>query len=348
MREIADEIIDRILADSASEPVITVIGDLNYDYLFSAPPLERGKEVLITSHTRSLAGAAGVVSCGLAKLGAKVFFITAPGSGRESRTLFHEVRKRGVVCKRVRPQKDSQGAYTLIFTQEGETWPRQVATFQGSLEHFSVKDFNYMRYVAKSSALYSCNYFIMPRLREEIGEIFAEARRKRVITAYDANAGDRWEEKEALKTLTNSIFPLTDIVFLNESEAYSLTGKKNPIQSIEKLCQEALVIVVKRGPKGVVYRHAGRTGMVGSFPIKSRIRDTVGAGDSFQACFLYFYMKKYPVLFSLVLGSANAASTLLYPGGTEGQRNRDELVSLLRKYSISCTEKGDVSIHFKS
>jgi len=347
MREITDEIIDRILSDRVSEPAVTVIGDLNYDYIYSAPSLERGKEVLISAHTRSIAGAAGVVSCGLAKLGARVYLLTSPGSGREGRALFHEVKKRGVACKRVRPHRDSPGAFTLIFTQEGETQPRQVATFQGSLEHFSAKDFNYKRYVAKSTALYSCNYFIMPRLREEIAEIFAEAKTRKVLTVYDANAGDRWEEKRALETLTNSILPLTDVVFLNESEAFYLTGEKNPDRSIDKLCPKASVIVIKRGPEGVVYRHAGRTGAVGSFPLAGEIRDTVGAGDSFQACFLYFYLKKYPLLFSLVLGSANAASTLLHFGGTAGQRNREELVSLLRKYSIVHTEKDDVSINLK-
>ena len=57
---------------SNPEPRITIVGDLNYDYIYISSPLEAGKEVLITDFTRSLAGAAGYVSSGLAKLGATV------------------------------------------------------------------------------------------------------------------------------------------------------------------------------------------------------------------------------------------------------------------------------------
>jgi sugar/nucleoside kinase (ribokinase family) len=77
------------------------------------------------------------------------------------------------------------------------------------------------------------------------------------------------------------------------------------------------------------------------------VRDTVGAGDSFQAAFLYFYLKKYPVELCMVLGSANAASTVQHRGGTRGQRNRGEISQLIKDYRILDQGNNTISIERK-
>jgi sugar/nucleoside kinase (ribokinase family) len=371
MRDMSEEIIERVRSDRLSEPALTVIGDLNFDYIYTAPPLMPGKEVLISSFRKCLAGAAGVFSCGLAKLGARVYFLTAVGKDKEGKNLLHEMRRRGVVCKCrrfVRVEKGThdflplpellggrgfsfrmggRGAFTLVFTQEGEELPRQVATYPGPLLQLSITDFNCMKYVMKSSALYSCNYFVIPRLREEIGGLFAQARERGVLTAYDANAGDGWENKRSLQSLIHSIYPSTDVVFLNDQESFYLTGEKNTLRSIGMLCPNAAVVVIKRGSRGVLLRNGDRTMAFEPFPLDSAPKDTVGAGDSFQAGFLYFHLKGFSLLHSVILGAANATSTLQYAGGTGGQLDKGGLVSLLSGYRVLYRDEAHVAISQK-
>jgi sugar/nucleoside kinase (ribokinase family) len=61
----------------------------------------------------------------------------------------------------------------------------------------------------------------------------------------------------------------------------------------------------------------------------------VGAGDSFQAAFLYFLLCGLPVEHCAALASAAAAATVLAPGGTAGQLDRAGLAAFLRGYRVA-------------
>jgi sugar/nucleoside kinase (ribokinase family) len=101
---------------------------------------------------------------------------------------------------------------------------------------------------------------------------------------------------------------MTDLIFLNEDEAVHLTGRSDPLQAAEAVRPAEATVVVKRGARGAVLRHQGRSTEVEAFPLPGPLRDTVGAGDSFQAAFLYFLLRGLPVSHCAALASANAAS----------------------------------------
>jgi sugar/nucleoside kinase (ribokinase family) len=84
---------------------------------------------------------------------------------------------------------------------------------------------------------------------------------------------------------------------------------------------------------------------VGAFPLPGPIRDTVGAGDSFQAAFLYFLLRGLPVEHCAALASANAAASVLASGGTAGQLDRRGLIGLLRAARV--IEQTDGTILFE-
>jgi sugar/nucleoside kinase (ribokinase family) len=92
--------------------------------------------------------------------------------------------------------------------------------------------------------------------------------------------------------------------------------------------------VIKCGARGGVVRHQGRRLTVDAFPLPRPLRDTVGAGDSFQAAFLYFCLCGLPVELCAVLACANGASTVLQPGGTAGQLDRAGLAAWLSGYRV--------------
>ena len=344
MKLINDYILFELENLSNPQPRVTVVGDLNYDYIYISPPLEAGKEVLISDFTRSLAGAAGYVSSALAKLGAKVHLLTLLGNDEDGKDLLYEISLAGVKTDGIRIADGKKSPFTLIFTDPSEKNPRQVATYQGTLKDLTIDYFKYEDFLNQSDLVYSCNYFILSRLKEEIPYLFRYAHKNNILTAYDANAGDGWENKKLLETLKKRIYPNTDIIFLNESEAFYYSGIKDPIESIKIISPKSNTIVIKLGSKGVLIRHLNKMYSINAFPIIDKVKDTVGAGDSFQAAFLYFFLRKLPIEICAILAEANAASTVQHYGGTKGQLTYDGIKNFIKKYKIFDEGKGKIMI----
>jgi len=343
MKPIKEYILHELEYDTTPQPVVTIIADLNYDYIYTSPPLEAGTEVLISDFTRNIAGAGGYVACGLGKLGAKVYLLTHLGEDEEGKMLYRDIVRHGVEREGIKLLPGKKSPFTLIFTGEKEDSPRQVATFPGTSTNMSIHSLDFEDYVQQSGLVYSCNYFILKRLREEIGYVFRYAEKNGIVTAYDANAGDGWSNEKSLDTLKNKIYPHTDIVFLNEDEACRLAKTNNPHTALVRISPGSTTVVIKLGEKGVQLRHRDRHYRIDAFPVGNSVRDTVGAGDSFQAAFIYFYLKKFPIELCALFGAANAASTVLYRGGTEGQLDVKDLAGFIGKYKIF--DEGDGHIH---
>jgi sugar/nucleoside kinase (ribokinase family) len=344
MQDLTDAFLGLLAEAPRKQPAITIIGDLNYDSIYFCPGLEPGKEVLISSYSRHIAGAGGYVACGMARLGARVDFVTELGADAEGRELYEEIARRGIGRQWTRLIEGKRSPFTLIFSEAGEGMPRQAATYQGTLADFVLRPEELPSFAGSSGLVYSCSYFIMPALRAVMGEIFRRCRTAGIRTAYDANAGDQWGDAKALRVLREEIYPQSDFIFLNEAEALSLTGQEDPKKAAEAVHPQSSTVVVKRGARGVVLRHEGRLTGIDAFPLPAKVMDTVGAGDSFQAAFLYFVLCGLTPALSAVLGQANAASTVLYTGGTAGQLDRDGLARFIHGYRILDGGAGDIRV----
>jgi len=344
MKDVTEYIIYELEKNRSPEPVMTVIGDLNYDYIFKSPPLESGREVIIDDFTKIIAGAAGYFSSGASRLGTDVYLFTILGDDEDGRSLLKDIKDLGIKADGIKLKKGKRSPFTIIFTQMEEKSPRQVATFMGTLKELSIDNLDYEEYLDRSDLVYACNYFIIPRLKDEIRYVFRTAKNKNIITAYDANAGDGWEVDSNLIKLKKSIYPLTDIIFLNERESFYFTKIVDPEKAILSINPDSTSVVTKLGKRGLIIRHKNRIYRISSFPLQGKIKDTVGAGDSFQAAFLYSYLKKFPIEICGLSGAANASSTLMFHGGVMGQLNNKQIVQYIKKYKIIDSGDGNISV----
>ncbi len=84
--------------------------------------------------------------------------------------------------------------------------------------------------------------------------------------------------------LNRIIREYVDIVFANEEEAFSFTGK-NPEEAVLAISEMCSIAVVKLGAKGSLIKTENRLVRIDAIPAKSI--DTTGAGDIYASGFLY-------------------------------------------------------------
>lgn len=87
-----------------------------------------------------------------------------------------------------------------------------------------------------------------------------------------------------LEFLKRLVKEKVDILFANEEEAYSFTGKE-PEKALTEIASMCEIAVVKLGKSGSLIQRGGETVKAGIVPAKAI--DTTGAGDTYAAGFLY-------------------------------------------------------------
>ncbi len=98
-----------------------------------------------------------------------------------------------------------------------------------------------------------------------------------------------------------------DIVFANEDEAQSLTGK-NPEEALHIIGEMCQLAVVKLGAQGSMIKSGGKVIRIEAIPAKSV--DTTGAGDIYASGFLYALAEGFDLETAGKLGSLLAGNVV--------------------------------------
>jgi sugar/nucleoside kinase (ribokinase family) len=138
-----------------------------------------------------------------------------------------------------------------------------------------------------------------------------------LTTSLDPNydPSEKWIGFDELLSATNVFLP-------NEKEVMSLSEESNMDVAADKLASRVESIGIKLGKQGALGVRNGQMVKVSSIPVN--VVDTVGAGDSFDAGFLYAYLNDWSLEKSLQLACACGALSTRRAGGTDGQPTLDE------------------------
>jgi sugar/nucleoside kinase (ribokinase family) len=303
---------------SRPKPVL-VIGDLNADLILtglSGHP-RYGREVLVSGCSMTLGGSAGIFACGLARLGREVRFlgkVGADATGDFVRTL---MRERGVDVSGVKRDPKTGTGIAVAFT---ETTDRALVSYLGTVASTRPSD------VAPGTwRLYSHLHLTSPFLQLGLSGYFTTllraARRAGLSTSLDPgwDPRGRWD--------LDAIYPLLDLLLVNESEAKALTALGKPAAAARKLAEKVPLVVVKTGPKGAVAATGQGSWKASSYPVDPI--DTTGAGDTFDAAFVDGWLQGHRVEEVLAYACAAGALSTEKPGGYEGQPTRADALRLV-------------------
>jgi ribokinase len=105
-------------------------------------------------------------------------------------------------------------------------------------------------------------------------------------------------------------------VFLNEREAFGLSGRSDAVDAARLLAERGCLVVVTRAARGAAAAYPdGRVAETAGLPVVAL--DTVGAGDLFTAAFIWADLAGRPLEECLDVSTAYASHSLAAPGSRQ-------------------------------
>jgi sugar/nucleoside kinase (ribokinase family) len=144
-----------------------------------------------------------------------------------------------------------------------------------------------------------------------------------LTTSLDTNydPSEKWLGFDKLLAVTSVFLP-------NEKEALSLSGELDIELAADRLSRRVEMLAIKLGAEGALGVRGHEKIRLPSISVS--VIDTVGAGDSFDAGFLYGYLHGWSLERSLRLACICGALSTQRAGGTDGQPTLDEAMKFLK------------------
>jgi sugar/nucleoside kinase (ribokinase family) len=296
---------------------ILVAGEINPDLILTGnvkPEFDQ-VEKLVDSAALTIGSSSAIFSCGAARLGLKVAFIGVCGEDVFGRFMLDEMQKRNVDVRNIIINEGQTGLSVILVSGVDRailTHPGLIAALQAS----DIPD----ALLRQTRHLHVASYFLQTKLQPGLPSLFQRARKLGVTTSLDTNydPSEKWIGFDELLSVTNVFLP-------NEKEAVSLSGKANVDLAVDELGLRVETLAVKLGAEGAIGANISQKVRVASIPVK--VMDTVGAGDSFNAGFLYGYLHEWKLAKALRLGCVCGALSTQKAGGTEAQPTLGEAMA---------------------
>jgi sugar/nucleoside kinase (ribokinase family) len=295
---------------------LLVIGEINPDLILAGDDIEPAfgqAEKLVETVALAIGSSSVIMACGAARLGLRTAFIGLAGNDIFGRFMLKAMQSRGIDTSACVLDPALQTGLSVILARP--SGDRAILTYKGSISELDATHID-ATYLARASHLHVGGYFLLDRLRPELPGLFRQARRHGLSTSLDTNwdPSGKWDVGDLLAEC--------DLFLPNELEACRIAGRENLTDALKTLSATVPTLAVKLGARGGLVRHGETTLQLSPPPVK--IIDTIGAGDSFDAGFLYGYLHHWPLERTLSLALACGSLSTRAAGGTDGQATLEE------------------------
>ncbi len=300
---------------------ILVAGEINPDLILTGDvaPIFGQFEKLIDSASLAIGSSSAIFACAAARLGLKVIFIGMCGDDIFGRYMLDEMSKRGVDVSNVVVIPNGQTGLSVILSRGAD---RAILTHPGlisTLKAEAVPD----RLLRKSRHIHVASYFLQTSLQPGLPGLFARAQALGLSTSLDTN----WDPSGKWRGF-NSLLQKVDVFLPNKKETLALTGTKRIGPASQKLSGLCKVVAIKLGADGAIAQRGEETARVKAQKIM--VVDTVGAGDTFDAGFLFGWLTGWSLEKTLALAVACGSLSTRAPGGTSAQPTLEEAMQYVQ------------------
>jgi len=300
---------------------VVAVGDLNADLILSGDvtPVFGQVEKLIDDATLTMGGSTSIFACGAARLGLRVAFVGKAGCDTIGDFLLDTLAARGIDIAGVRRDAQVKTGLTTVLSRGVD---RAMLTYLGTLGVLAFADIDWSM-VARARHLHLGSYYMLDALRPEIPRLFAEAHTQGLTVSLDTN----YDPTERWAGGIDAALAHVDIFLPNETEAQAIGRGATWQAGMAQLATRVPVVAVKRGGAGATAQRGAE--VITTPPIPVTVVDTTGAGDSFNAGFVYGHLAGWSLTHTLAFAVACGSASTRAAGGIESQPTLDEALALV-------------------
>jgi sugar/nucleoside kinase (ribokinase family) len=289
---------------------VLVAGEINPDLILSGnitPEFGQVEKLVENAHLE-IGSSSAIFACGAARLGLKVAFIGVCGDDLFGQFMLDAMQARSVDVSNIIRVSGGQTGLSVILNSSSD---RAILTHPGLIAALRASDIpdNLLR---QTRHLHVASYFLQTALQPGLPDLFQRAHSLSVTTSLDTNWDPSGEWTGVLDLLQ-----WVDVFLPNAAEACAITGLADIESAADELAKHAGIAAIKQGAQGALGVQGKHLTTVSSIPVN--VVDTVGAGDSFDAGFIYGFIKGWDLEKSLRLAAACGALSTQASGGTTAQ-----------------------------
>jgi sugar/nucleoside kinase (ribokinase family) len=303
---------------------LLVAGELNPDLLVVDPRLEPvfGQTESIVENIRmEIGSSSAIAACGAARLGLRVAFVGVVGDDAFGRFVLDALDRAEIDVSGCRIDPTVPTGATVILSRGAD---RAILTAVGAIDRLRGDDIP-RELLAAARHLHVGSTYLQPALAGDLPDLFAEARGLGLTTSFDCN----WDPIGAWDDGIDAILRVADLFMPNLEEARRITARTAAPAAASELLRRAgagrepgraFTLAVKHGAGGAVaMRGAWEYEVAEAAVLPVEVVDSTGAGDSFDAGFLYGTLAAWPLRDTLELAVACGSLSVTGIGGTTTQ-----------------------------
>jgi sugar/nucleoside kinase (ribokinase family) len=318
------------LGSGGADPVdedgfdLLVLGELNPDVIVAGAPRRPSfdqVETIVDAISITVGSSSAIVACGAARLGSRVAFVGVVGADAGGRFMLESLARRGIDATACRIDPDVATGATVVLSDGDD---RAILTAVGAIDALRPEDVP-DALLRRTRHLHVGSLYLQTALRPGLASLLQRARAAGVTISLDPNwdPTERWEPLEDLLRSADLILP-------NAAEVRALSRREDIVSGARALMhggERGQIVVVKRGRGGATAVTAD--GAIDAEALPVAVHDTTGAGDTFDAGYLFGFLAGWPIRSCMDLAIACGSLSTSRLGGVDGQPTLAEALEAL-------------------
>lgn len=300
---------------------LLVLGEINPDIVVAAEdvgPVFGQVERVVDAIRLTIGSSSAIFAAGAARLGLRTGFFGVVGDDPFGHYMLEAMAERGIdVSACVIDPTRPTGASVILAAPHD----RAILTAVGTIDALDV-DALPPDLLRRARHVHVGSYFFQRTSRDRLPAFFRTAHAAGLTTSFDCN----WDPEDRWDGGIDAMLRVTDVFFPNAAEATRIARLDGVVDAARELVRRGsdaaprirgLTVAVKQGAEGALVVSSNECIELPALPVQPV--DTTGAGDSFDAGFLYGWLGGWSLRDCLELGIVCGSISTLEVGGTVGQ-----------------------------